>query len=264
MKKTFAVLLALVLTLACVCASAEISVTLRTLSQARGLDKNVSHILVLLQDDEAEDTLMLASINSHTGRAVMTRVDCSREIEVDEGRGVITAAAIEDVYAMGDKKSRGLLVCREMNELLGLNISTYVVLNVSRLPEIVDALGTLNMPLEKAEAEAMGKPWDYVPLTGEETLQFVRLKLEGDSVLRSRCYDALMQLLKQGVSSGDVMGLMSMGGKMLKSMDTNLNPMTAMTMVSAVQAGEDRRELYIPADMSEEEVRATIRTQIYE
>jgi len=264
MKKVLAIALALMLMLGAACASAEINVTLRELNQVRGLDKSVSHILVLMRDGMAEDTLMLASINSKTGRAVMTRVDTARAIEVTLGDGSAQTVAIEDVYEMGGKKSKGLLLCREMNELLGLDISTYVALDMEQLPGIVDALGTLILPFTQEEAKAMGKPFDYVELTGEEVLQYVRLDLEGDNAARSRCYDALMQMIYQGVKGGDIMGLVSMGGKMLKSMDTNLNPMTAMTLVGAVQAGEDRREVYVPADMTEEDVQSMIRTEIYE
>ena len=264
MKKPFAIVLALALMLCAACAGAEINVTLRELNQVRGLDKGVSHILVLMRDSMAADTLMLASINSKTGRAVMTRVDTTREIEVDMGDGTTQMVTIENVYDMGGKKSKGLLVCREMNELLGLDISTYVALDMEQLPGIVDALGTLILPLDQAEAKAMDKPFDYVELTGEEVLQYVRLELEGDNAARSRCYDALMQMVYQGIKGGDLKGLMSMGTKMLKSMDTNLNPMTAMTLVGAVQAGEDRREVHVPADMTEEDVRTMIRAQIYE
>lgn len=264
MKKIIALLLACMLMLSAACAAAQIDVTLRTISQAEGLDKSVNHVLVILQDNGFTDTLMLASINSRTGRAVMTRVDCDREIEVTLQDGTVQTVRVGEVYEMGGKKSRGLLVCREMNELMGLNISTYVALDLGQLPAIVDSLGTLNMPLEENEAIALDKPYDYVDLTGEEVMQYVRLELEGDSVTRSRCYDALMRLLKQGVRSGDVMGLMSMGGKLLGSMDSNLNPMTAMTLVGAVQSGEDRRELFVSADMPGEDVLEMIRTNIYE
>lgn len=264
MKKALAILLALLLAAGAACAAAEINVTLRGLNAAHGLDRSVTHILALMRDGTAEDTLMLASVNSKTGRAVMTRVDTARVIGVTLDDGSEQRVAIEDVYDMGGKKSRGLLVCREMNELLGLDISTYVVLDIERLPEIVGALGTLTLPLTEEEAKALGKPFDYVALNGEEALRYVRLDLEGDDAARSRCYDALMQLIYQGLTGGDVMGLVSMGGKMLKSMDTNLNPMTAMTLVGAVQAGEDRRQVYVPADMSEEDVRSMIRAAIYE
>ena len=264
MKKILAIALALMLMLTAACAFAEINVTLRELSQVRGLDKSVNHILVLLRDSTAADTLMLASINSKTGRAVMTRVDATRQIEVALGDGSVQTVAVEDVYDMGGRKSKGLLVCREMNELLGLDISTFVALDMEQLPTIVDSLGALILPLTQEEAKAMGKPFDYVELTGEEVLQYVRLKLEGDDAARSRCYDALIQMIYQGLKGSDIKGLLSMGTKMLKSMDTNLNPMTAMTLVGAVQAGEDRRQVFVPADMTEEEVRALIRTEIYE
>ena len=264
MKKAMALLLAGMLMLTAACAMAEIDVTTRELSQARGLDKNVNHILVVLQDGEATNTVMLASVNSKTGRSVMTRVDCAREIAVAQNDGAEINAQVGDVYVMGGKKSKGLLVCREMNELLGLDISTYVALDIAQLPEIVNALGALNMPLTEAEAAALGKPFDYVDLTGKEVLAYVRLKLEGDDPAGSRSYDALMRLAKQALAGGDVMGLMSVGTKLLKSMDTNVNLMSCVTLVSAVQGGDDRRELYVDAAMTEEDVQAMIRTEIYE
>lgn len=262
MKKVFALFVAMMLCAAC--AQAEINVTLRQLSQARGLDKNVNHVLVILQDGDVTDTVMLASINSRTGRSVMTRVDCAREIEVTMEDGSVQTYAVGDTYVLGGKKSKGLLMCREMNELLGLDISTYVALDIAQLPKLVDALGSLTLPLTEAEAQAMGKPWDYCKMTGEEVLAFVRLELEGDTAGRSRSYEALMQMAKQGLGSGDLKGLMSMATKLLKSMDTNVNVVSAMTLVSAVKAGTDRREAMVDAIMSEEDVRTMMRATIYE
>jgi len=207
---------------------------------------------------------MLASVNGKTGRSVMTRVDCAREIEVDMGDGTTQMKPVGGTYVLGGKKSKGLLMCREMNELLGLDISTYVALDIAQLPALVDALGTLTLPLTEAEAQVLSKPWDYCEMTGEEVLQYVRLELEGDDASRSRSYDALMQMAKQGLKGGDIKGLVSMGTKLLKSMDTNLNVMSAMTLASAVQAGNDRREAAVTAEMSEEDVRTMMRTVIYE
>ena len=39
---------------------------------------------------------------------------------------------------------------------------------------------------------------------------------------------------------------MGLGKSLLASMDTNLNVMTAITLASAVQNGDDRRELVLP------------------
>ena len=41
--------------------------------------------------------------------------------------------------------------------------------------------------------------------------------------------------------------MMGLGSTLLKSMDTNLNALNAVTLVSAVQGGSDRRELLLPA-----------------
>ena len=41
--------------------------------------------------------------------------------------------------------------------------------------------------------------------------------------------------------------MMGLGSTLLKSMDTNLNALNAVTLVSAVQGGSARRELLLPA-----------------
>ena len=83
-------------------------------------------------------------------------------------------------------------------------------------------------------------------LTGDEALTFVRLKLDGDDPARSRGYDMLMQLLYAGVNSGDLGSMLGLGTKLLGSMDTNLNAMTAVTLASAVKGGDDRSEMALP------------------
>lgn len=247
MKKTvvrIAVML-IALMMACPAAmAAEIAVGKRDLGINESLDKNVSNILILLQDEGRTDTLMIASINSRTGRSVMTRIDCALTVHVPE----VGDVALSDVYELGNRKSKGFLAARTLNQLLGLNINTYVALDITRLPELAAAVGTLNMQFDAEEAAALGT-WEGInELTGDAVLAYVRLKLESDEPTRSRGYDALMQLLYQGLHSGDLMGMMGLGKKLLGSMDTNLNPMAAVTMVSAVQSGTDRREVFLPME----------------
>ena len=243
MKKKIFALVTVLMLLVCSMAAAEIKVTKRDLGLNTTLDKNVNHILLLLQDGGKTDTLMLASINSRTGRSVMTCIDPDLVVNVPEKGDV----PLSDVYELGDKKSRGLLAARTVNSLFDLNVSTYVALDMELLPEMVEVVGALNMQLTAEEAEAMGT-WEGInELTGDDVLKYVRLRLENDDPARSRGYDALMQLLYQGMHSGDLMGLMGLGTKMLSAMDSNLNVMTAMTLAGAVQAGEDRREVSLPA-----------------
>ena len=268
MTKKLTALLAALLVMLGVCAGAmgEISLTRKDLCQAEGLDKNVTHIAFILQDGEVTDTLMLASINSKTGRSVMTQISTVREIAVTMEDGVAQTMPLAQVYQQGAKKSRGLLVCRELNELLGLDIGTYVAMDMTRLPELVDAIGFLNLDLTDAEAAAMARPAGRNQLSGGEVLEFMRLRLEGDDPARSRSYDALMELLYQGMHSGELMSLISMGTKMLGSMDTNMGALMAVPLVPAVQGGEDRREVAITADdpATEDEVRALMHREIYE
>ena len=244
-KRITLIALALMMLLLSITALADISITRKELGAVKGLDQNVTNVLVILQDGEASDTIMLASINSKTGRAVMTRIDGELVVPVVNGG---FEAALKDVYMMGDKKSKGLLVAATLNQLLSLNINTYIALDVGILPELADVFGTLNMQYDEAEVAVLGGQVGTNGLSGEQVLAYVRLRLDSDSPARSRGYDALMQLLYQGLYSGNIGDMMGLGTKLLKSMDTNLNPLNAVTLVSAVQGGSDRRELLLPAE----------------
>lgn len=242
MKKILCVLLSLMMLMTCAFAEGEINVTQKEINRNKELDKNVNNILVLLQDGDATDTMMIASINSRTGRSVMTRLNCNLIVDIPEAG----ETRLADVYSLGNKKSRGMLAMRTVNTLLALNIGTYVALDISNLPMLVDAVDTVSMNLTAEEAAAMGLDEGWNDLDGEELLMFVRLHLAGDNPARSRGYDALMQLLYAGVNSGDLGSMMGLGKNLLSSMDTNLNVMTAITLASAVQGGDDRRELVLP------------------
>ena len=135
------------MTLTAAVAAADITVTKRDVNMAAGLDKNVANILVLLQDGETTDTMMVASINSRTGRSVMMRVDCRLMVDVPE----VGETRLADVYALGAQKCRGMLAERTINTLLGLNIGTYVALDVTNLPQLVDAIDTVSMELDERE-----------------------------------------------------------------------------------------------------------------
>ena len=261
MKRIAALLAALCVLFAGVSALAQVEVDKRDLALNTELDRDVTNILVLLQDGGATDTMMIASINGKTGRSVMTRLDCAMTLEVrDAGE-----TTLSEVYALGAKGCEGLLAMRTVNELLALNVNTYVALDIGQLPEMVQAVGALNMSLSEAEAQALGTWSGINELTGDAVLAYVRLHLEGDAPSRSRGYDALMQLLYQGLNSGDFFGLFSLGQKMLSSMDTNLNPLTAMTLATAVQGGEDRRELALPGDAQDAQaMRQAFYREVYE
>ena len=263
MKKLISLLLSICL-LTCLCAGAlaeGITVSNRDLALNTELSRDVTNILFLMQDEGVTDTMMIASINSRTGRSVMTRVDCSLEVEVQDA-GTHT---ISEVYTMGAPGSQGMLAMRTINQWLSLNVGTYVALDIALLPQLVNTVGTLHMELSAEEASALGLSQGEVELTGEQTLAYIKLRFDSDSSARSRSYDALMQLLYQAVHSGDLGSLMSLGMTLLGSMDTNLNIMSAVTLVPAVQSGDDRRELALNAELAggAEDVAQALRDAFY-
>lgn len=262
MKKSIFAAFALVLcmVLACSCALAEITVTKKDMALNRKLDKNVTNILVIMQDGEKSDSMMIASVNSRTGRSVMTMIDTATPVTLPEAGDML----LGDVYVLGAKKSRGLLAARTINSLLDLNISTYVALDINDLPGMVDRVGLLNMWLNEEEAKILNTWEGENSLPGDKVLEYVRIRLEDDYEGKNRSYMVFMDLLKQGLRESSGTDLMGLGKQLLAKMDSNLNVMAAVTMLSSFRGGDDRRELYLDAGMSAEEMRAAFYREVYE
>ena len=261
MKKIFTALaLVLCMTLMSACALGEITVTKKDMALNRTLDKNVNNILVLMQDGEKTDSVMIASVNSRTGRSVMTMIEGSTPVNLPEAGDM----QLHDVYALGAPKSRGLLVARTINSLLDLNVSTYVAFDINDLPGMVDRVGLLNMWLNEEEAAILNTWAGENSLSGEDVLKYVRIRLESDYEGKNRSYTVFMDLLKQGLRQNGGSDLMGLGKQLLSKMDSNLNVLAAVTMLSSFRGGDDRRELYLDAGMSAEEMRAAFHREVYE
>lgn len=260
MKRIAAALTALCLMLACACALGEITVAKKDMVLNRDLDKAVTNVLIVMQDGQTTDAVMIASINSKTGRSVMTSLDCATPVNLPEA-GEVT---LSEVYAMGDAKSRGLLTARTVNALLDLNIGTYVALELDTLPALVDEIGALNTWLNEEEAEILGTWAGDNALSGENVLRYVHIRLDSDYAEKNRSYMVFMDLLQQGLRSKGGSNLLGLGKKLLSAMDTNMNAMAAVTMLSAFQAGDDRRELTLLSDMTPEAMREAFHREVYE
>ena len=260
MKKMMTLLVILMAVMMTACALGEINVTKKDMNLNRSLDKNVTNILMIMQNGDKTDTLLIASVNGRTGRSVMTQLPCSMTVNVPEAGDV----ALADVYALGGKKSRGLLVARTVNALLDLNVSTYVAMDISRFPELIDEIGRLSTWLNEEEAAILGTWAGDNVLTSKNVMDYINIRLESDYEEKNRCYMVFMDLLKQGLRSADASNLLGLGKKLLSSMDTNLNALAAVTMLSSFQGGDDRRELFLYENMSAEEMRAAFNREVYE
>ena len=129
---------------------------------------------------------------------------------------------------------------------------------------MVDRVGLLNMWLNEEEARILNTWEGENSLPGEEVLKYVRIRLDSDYEGKNRSYTVFMDLLKQGLRESSGTDLMGLGKQLLAKMDSNLNVMAAVTMLSSFRGGDDRRELYLGGEMSAEEMRAAFYREVYE
>ena len=245
MKRKLIVLVCAMMLLGSALGLAEggISVSRKQISLHKTPDRNVTNIVMLLQNGEETELILLASINTRSGRAVMTCINTDMQVTLPE----TGETALRGVYAMGDRKSRGNLIMRTLNDLLSLDVATYVVLDMGKIPELVDMVDGLDITPTQEEDAALGLDLDTWALNGEESVAFMKLKLPSDDVETNRSYMVLMELLQKVTHSG-IGEMMGAGGALLSSMDTNLGIMTAVTLSTTVHGGSERLEISLPRE----------------
>ena len=213
----------------------------RDLEVSKNRNKAVTNVLFLMQEEDRTQMVAIASLNTANGKAVMVSVDPRLMVEIPEISGEVP---LSDVYSLGDKRSGGLLVARTLNRLLDLNISMYLSMKMSMIPEIVDEVGGVWITPTTEENQALGLEADTWALSGEEALAYMRLSLPGDED-RNRSYEVILQLLRQ-IAGQDLMSMMGAGQKLLSSMDTNVKIMSAVTLGSSLKSGEHHTDLFLP------------------
>lgn len=238
MKHT--ILLFVLLLLVPVLAFADgIRVSARDTEINRDRDRNVTNILVLLQEEDRTQMMTVASLNTKTGKAVMVQLDPELMVDIPE----VGEVALSQVYALGDKKSKGFLAMRTVNRLLKLNLTNYVVVSMDAIPSLVDAVDGVWITPTEEEDLALGLDLDTWALDGQDTLAYIRLKLPGDAE-RNRAYEVMMQILRQ-VAEQDIMGMMGAGGKLLEAMDTNISISNAISLGRSLQGKSNKDEHHI-------------------
>ncbi|MBQ9007890.1 MAG: LCP family protein [Clostridia bacterium] len=241
MKKRIACIFVLMLVMAVAGLADGIRLKSRDLDLSKNRDRAVTNILALMQEGDRTQMVVIASVNTSTGKAVMVSVDPRLMVEIPEISGEVP---LSEVYALGDRKSRGLLVARTLNRLLDLNISTYLAMDMSMIPEIVDEIGGVWITPTEEEDLALGLEADTWALDGAETLAYMRLLLPGEED-RNRSYEVMLQVLRQ-VAGDDLMSMMGAGQKLLSAMDTNVKIMSAFSLASSLKSDEHHTDLFLP------------------
>lgn len=223
-------------------AAAIYKVDRKDLSVNKELAKEVQNILMLLQDSSADassKTMLVASINKQTGRAAMISI----VPQVLVNMPMAGEQPLCDAYMLGEVN----LAMKSINEVFGLNVQHFAVIDVSSFGKIVDDLGGLNMTLTAQEAAALGLAEGKQTLSGDQTMAYMRLESDDPSV--SRPYACIMQMLYQATRDKDVGKLMSLGTNLLGALkETNLGVFDLIGLATPVMGSSaERVELSVPA-----------------
>ena len=221
-------------------ASAEYSIAVDDLSLAEGLPNSVQTIALFLTDSATStdvQTILLASIDRESGRACMTDLRTDILAQISQV-GMIPLAK---TYALGGPS----LMMKSLNELLEMNVSNYVTLDVSSFVQIAESVGGMQMTLSADEAAALQCEEGLQTLDGEQTMAYMRLPDAMDTG-RSHQYKAVMQLLYQGTRDKNHFALMSLARKLTSTMTTNMGLLDMISLATTVMNGSDREEYMLP------------------
>ncbi|WP_297965072.1 LCP family protein [uncultured Anaerovibrio sp.] len=151
-------------------------------------DEQVLHIMIMGVDRRADDTgrsdtLMVLTVNKNTGKAELMSVPRDTRVRIeDHGYDKINHA-----YAYGGPK----LTCSTVEQLLGIPMDYYALIDLSSFEEIIDAIDGIDIDVEKRMYYE--DPWDdngglvidlypgMQHMTGDKAIQYVRFRDgEGD------------------------------------------------------------------------------------
>ena len=211
------------------------------LSLAQALPKSVQTVALFLTDCESSSdvqTVLLASIDRESGRACMTDLRTDLMAEIPQ----VGSIPLAKIYVLGGPN----LMMKSINELLEMNVSSYVTLDVSSFVQIAESVGGMQMTLSAEEAAALGCAEGLQTLDGAQTMAYMRLPDEADAA-RSHQYKAVMQLLYQGTRDKNPFALMGLARKLMSTMTTNMGLMDMISLATTVMGGSEREEYMLPS-----------------
>lgn len=229
------------------------------------------NILLLGTDDRGElgdnysrtDSMIILSVNPATKEAKLTSLmrDTWVPIEGRKSRAKLNAAS---VYGGPE------LTMRTINKNFGMNISDYVLINLSGLADVIDALGGLDLDVTEAERKALNKglfdlsltsvsgmekleeSGENVHLNGNQAVAFARIrKIDTDYRRTERQRTVLMAIASKLKEQNNIGTLASVVQSFMPYVVTNLDIASELLPLALVglQMDMDSVEQFrIPAD----------------
>ena len=224
------------------------------LSINTGLSPEWMNILLLGVDQRVQgescrsDTMIICSINTETSEVKLTSLMRDMAVEFDD------LGANNGTYRLNAANYFGgpELTMKTINELLGLNIEKYVMVNFTGFTQICEALGGIEMDITEAEKEqinlnvwnqlqiAYENGWDESNLTdangylgpndygenihlnGRQALAYARIrKIDSDWERTNRQRKVLVAMMDK-MRGTNMLQLLQLGGSLMQYVETNM------------------------------------------
>lgn len=224
------------------------------LSINTGLSPEWTNILLLGVDQRVQgescrsDTMIICSINTETSEVKLTSLMRDMAVEFDD------LGANNGTYRLNAANYFGgpELTMKTINELLGLNIEKYVIVNFTGFTQICEALGGIEMDITEAEKEqinlnvwsqlqiAYENGWDESNLTdangylgpndygenihlnGRQALAYARIrKIDSDWERTNRQRKVLVAMMDK-MRGTNMLQLLQLGGSLMQYVETNM------------------------------------------
>ena len=241
------------------------SVQVNELSITQGLNPDWRNVLLLGTDTRnikkahtsRTDTIIIASINGKTGQVKLCSI--LRDMVVPHPKKPGSEVKITSVNVLGGPE----LVMKTINELFGMNIKEYALVNFGSFQKVVDILGGIRIDLSEAEKDQVNlglgevvkaggemSQEEYLAkrdslqlqvygadtlLTGMQALCYARIRhIDSDYVRSERQRTVLDAILKKVRADSNALDLMQIATTMLGQIDTNIGVWDAMAVATPV------------------------------
>lgn len=202
-------------------AALQITVDQDQVDAAANLPEEWTHILVLGTDSPdirryygSADALMLVSIHGATGEVRALSLPEYADMAVE---GLPGRVMLRYVNCFGGP----LLVVRELNRALQLNIRMYCAMNLSAFADAMDAMGGVALTLSEREAQVLGLEAGEHVLNGQQCLRYIQIRSAGDGGLRVQ--RLLSAAVSQTLGTGSLSVVFGLADKILGGLDTNMS-----------------------------------------
>ena len=242
------------------------SVQVDDLSITQGLDPDWYNVLLLGSDSRnvnkivRTDTIMIGSINTKTGQVRTCSI--MRDLMVQHPNKPGSEVKITSIIGLGGPQ----LIMKMVNELFGMNISHYVIVNFASFQKVIDILGGVRIDISEVEMHEVNKGLgeaamvagvmtqeEFIArkdelslktygadtlLTGIQALGYARIrKIDSDYNRTERQRSVLDAILKKAKADIGIGQIAEIGMKMIGEIDTNIGVWDAINLGTVALKG---------------------------